>query len=247
MGIIGCSTPATPANINIPRLNVQSKDLSEIGNISIKYYKVPDHEVSSLLSKELPVAGRHNEEYVKTDLLSKIIWPLQSSRPSWSGFMQLYHKDGEYPGKSTITFLPMIDMNPSDHSCINSTLHFVCEQSGKYCVTPVVTFDQPLFWKATTIINNSSVTSPLQKIVLCLGGFHTEMSFLGRIGHLMMGSGLQESWRRVYAPNAVTHMLTGKVVARAIRRHFLADTALNVILLSKVFNIPLPEQSTSLN
>lgn len=62
------------------------------------------------------------DQSVKLDLLSKVIWPLRSSRPAWSGFMQLYQRYGDYPGKSTVTFMPMIDMNPSDMSCINSTL-----------------------------------------------------------------------------------------------------------------------------
>ena len=200
MGIIGCSTPGTSVNVNIPRINVQLKDLSEIGKINLRYYKVPEHEFSSLQFKELSATGEEIEKTFKLDLLSKVIWPLRTSRPSWSGFMQLYHNHGDYPGKSTIGFMPMIDMNPSDLSCINSTLHFVCEQSVKYNVAPVVTFDQPLFWKATTIINGSPGTSPLRKIVLCLGGFHTEMSFLGSIGHLMMGSGLQDLLETVYAP-----------------------------------------------
>ena len=83
----------------------------------------------------------------------------------------------------------MIDMNPRDLPCIYSMLHFVCEQSVKYNVAPVVTSDQPLFWKAKTIIKGSPGTSPLQKIVLRLEGLHTEMSFLGSMGHMMMGSG----------------------------------------------------------
>ena len=241
MGILGCSTPGTSVNVNIPRINVQPKDLSEIGKINLRYYKVPEHEVSSLQFKELSATGEEIEKTFKLDLLSKVIWPLRTFRPSWSGFMQLYHNHGDYPGKSTIGFMPMIDMNSSDLSCINSTLHFVCEQSVKYNVAPVVTFDQPLFWKATTIINGSSGTSPLRKIVLRLGGFHTEMSFLGSIGHLMMGSGLQDLLETVYAPNAVIHMFTGKAVARAVRGHFLIDTALHAILLSRIFNNILPE------
>ena len=116
MGIIGCSTPATSVNVNIPRLNVQPKDLSAVGNISLRYYKVPDHEISSLYFKELPTARESIEKSLNVDLLSKVIWPLRTSRPSWSGFMQLYHKHGDYPGKSTIAFMPMIDMNPSDLS-----------------------------------------------------------------------------------------------------------------------------------
>ncbi|XP_014679227.1 PREDICTED: uncharacterized protein LOC106819081 [Priapulus caudatus] len=45
-------------------------------------------------------------------------------------------------------------------------------------------------------------------IVLRLGEFHTEMSYLGRIGHLMAGSGLQEVLELTYASNSVSHMLT---------------------------------------
>lgn len=53
-----------------------------------------------------------------------------------------------------------------------------------------------------------------------LGGFHLEMSFVGGIGHLMEGSGITELLETVYAPNAVTHMTSGKAIARAVRAHF---------------------------
>lgn len=70
------------------------------------------------------------------------------------------------------------------------------------------------------------------------------MSFLGCIGHLMAGSGLQELLELVYAKNAAIHMLSGKAVSRAIRGHFLVDGALNAMLASKTFNVPLPVKST---
>ena len=151
--------------------------------------------------------------------------------------MQMYIKQDSdlYPGKSSVTFLPMIDMSPSDMSCINSTLHFVCEQSSRYGVTPVLTFDQPLFQKATQIVSMSDGSSPLKSIVLRVGAFHTEMSFLGSVGFIMSGSGLQDVLQTIYAPNAVTHMMSGKAVSRAIRGHFLVDTALHAILLSKIY------------
>ena len=62
-----------------------------------------------------------------------------------------------------------------------------------------------------------------------------------------MGSGLQDLLATVYAPNAVTQMITGKAVARAVRGHFLIDTALHAILLSRIFNMTLPEQSNTMN
>ena len=77
-------------------------------------------------------------------------------------------------------------------------------------------------------------------IVLRLGSFHTEMSFLGCIGHLMAASGLQDLLELICASNAVVHMLTGKAIARSVRGHLIVDAALNALLLVKTFNVPLP-------
>ena len=41
----------------------------------------------------------------------------------------------------------------------------------------------------------------------------------------------------IYAPNAVTHILSGKAVSRAFRGHMLVDTALYCLLISEIFNI----------
>ncbi len=73
--------------------------------------------------------------------------------PTWSGMMQLLHH-GQHPGTASVMFLPMIDPAPSDASCIYSTMKFVSTQCLMYDVTPVLTFDQPLYWKALTIIRS---------------------------------------------------------------------------------------------
>ena len=138
----------------------------------------------------------------------------------------------------------MIDLDPTDMTCVYSTLLFVSKQAKQYGFTPILTFDQPLWWKALNIILNEPSGSHLKSIMLRLGGFHIEMSFLGCIGHLMAGSGLQELLELVYAKNAVMHMLSGKAVSRASRGHFLVDGALNAMLASKTFNVPLPVKST---
>ena len=95
------------------------------------------------------------------------------------------------------------------------------------------------------IIESKPEESDLRGIVLRLGGFHTEMSFLGSIGHLMDSSGLQEMLESIYAPNAVVHMLSGKAIARAVRGHFIIDAALNALMLHSGFNAPLPCQPMS--
>ena len=66
------------------------------------------------------------------------------------------------------------------------------------------------------------------------------MSFLGSIGHLMRGSGLQELLEVIYASNSVGHMLSGKAISRAVRGHLLVDAALNTMLVADLYNVPLP-------
>ena len=58
--------------------------------------------------------------------------------------------------------------------------------------------------------------------------------FLGSTGSVMSGSGLEDALECCYGPNAVTHMLTGKAFARAVRGHFLTEAALMVLLMNLV-------------
>lgn len=77
--------------------------------------------------------------------------------------------------------------------------------------TAVITFDQPLYWKAAQIIQEGPSSSPLKTIVLMLGGFHTLMNLLGAIGSLMEGSVLNNIIKVVYGENAVDHMRCGNL------------------------------------
>jgi hypothetical protein len=71
-------------------------------------------------------------------------------------------------------------------------------------------------------------------IVCRLGAFHTEMSFLGSIGTLMKRSGIKEAMQTCYGIDTVTHILSGKAVARAVRTHCLVASALTIKLLRMV-------------
>ena len=130
-------------------------------------------------------------------------------------------------------------MDPTDMTCIYSTLSFISDQASCYEYTPIITFDQPLWWKSLKIVSNEPQDSNLKSIILRLGGLHVEMSFLGCIGHIMAGSGIEEVLELVYAKNAVPHILSGKAVAHAIRGHLLVDAALNAMLVSDTFSLPL--------
>ena len=93
-------------------------------------------------------------------------------RPNWSGYMQqAIHS--EHPKNASITLLPIIDLNPTNYTCIYSTLLFVIDQCKRLNIpTPSITFDQPLWLKATYISVEKSLN-----IVIHLGGFHTFATF----------------------------------------------------------------------
>ncbi len=153
--------------------------------------------------------------------------------------MQFVH-EGDHPDKSSVILLPMIDMKSNDITCIYSTLKFIAEHAHHHWVTPTITFDQPLWWKALTVIQSEPIDSDMHKMVLRLGGFHAQMNFHVCIRHLMTGSGLQELLELIYAPKAVEKILAGQAVARATRRHFIVDVVLNAMLLSNLFGVPIP-------
>jgi len=44
------------------------------------------------------------------------------------------------PGQASVVFLPIIDLNPKELTCIYSNLHFICDHAQHYDVTLVLTF-----------------------------------------------------------------------------------------------------------
>ena len=84
---------------------------------------------------------------------------------------------------ASIKFLPIIDLNLSDETCIYSTLLFVIEEATKVNILlPRITFDQPLWEKSTSIIKEKNL-----QMVCWLDGFHILMSFLGSKVNLTNG------------------------------------------------------------
>ena len=119
-------------------------------------------------------------------------------------------KDGVHYGPASIIFMPMIDQKSTDPVCILSTMNFVCALAKKYSVTPILTFDQPLYWKAMEIQAFYDSKHTIQNCILRLGGFHMCMSFLGAIGYLMQGSGISSVFEQIYAELSVPPILMGK-------------------------------------
>ena len=148
----------------------------------------------------------------------------------WSGYMEVMHSTHDTYEKSSVLKLPIIDLDPSNPTCLYSTLRFVEDQAAKIGIkTPCITFDQPLWYKAVGIIENERLN-----VVCRLGGFHLLMSFLGSIGFLMGGSGLEDLLENIYAPNVIQHILSGKAFSRAVRGHMLTHTTLLQLMLEEL-------------
>ena len=187
---------------------------------------IPADEVGLSKIKLLPVPMLQiSSQDTITDLLWHAIYfnPRKNShtRPGWHGYISKVTA-GDFPGKSVVNMLPITDVNPGDMSCIFSTLTFIINQAKELnIITPVLTFDQPLRLKANEIKYAKNMS-----IVSILSGFHTMMSYCGRIGTLMEGSGLAEAHKTCYGDVTVKHIASGKAISKALRAHFLTEAVI---------------------
>ena len=149
MGMIATITPGTKRSFHVPRITVPTEEICSIGHVNIKHFTLGSMSIRSLSYRPLSVSSAEDPTSA-LDMLWKASYLVNPKRPGWSGLMQIVQK-GSYPGKSSVLYLPMIDMNPSDLSCIYSTLSYLSSHAKRHNVTPVVTFDQPLWWKAFEI------------------------------------------------------------------------------------------------
>ncbi len=58
----------------------------------------------------------------------------------------------------------MIYLDPRYSSCIYTKMQFVSSQAKQYDATSILTFDQPLYWKALTWIQHQTVGRDLKRM-----------------------------------------------------------------------------------
>ena len=69
------------------------------------------------------------------------------------------------------------------------------------------------------------------------------MSFLGKVmGKVMEYPGISELFQVAYSPATAVHMLSGKAYVRALRAHFLIQSALESIIFQLISPLSLIEQ-----
>ena len=124
MGIIAAFTPGINVEARIRRINVTADDIAAVGRINIQSFTSNTDILSSIRYEHLSdpmIEYSHSA----VDFLWKISPVLSVVRPLWSGFMQMVHQV-DHPQPSSVMFLPMIDLDPNDPTCIYSTLNYVC-------------------------------------------------------------------------------------------------------------------------
>ena len=239
LGGIACVTPGlTSPRVTLKRFTQvpRSGDIGKFGEIPILTFKKPQKAgLSSLTLSPIRYTSANDTRSLRLAGALDCLWLTSMtlrdmpSAPSWSGFMQVsLTSQGQKFERSRVEVLPFVNLDPSNPSTIYSALIFAKKQSELHDIaTCFVTFDQPLYIKAAEIIASSQ---QLDGMVARLGGFHLLMSFLGSVGFIMTGSGLEDLWSTVYAPASVAHMITGHAFARAMRAHILTSAALFSLL-----------------
>ena len=118
--------------------------------------------------------------------------------------------------KTQVWFKPMIDMRPSDPSCIKTAMMLAVretQESGQQYT--VFTADQQLYKVAVDVSWVYPNLFPKTKFIIRLGGMHLLMNFLGCVGKLMTNTGLEEVLSCAFG--SVKKMLIGKYFPQNIR------------------------------
>jgi len=126
--------------------------------------------------------------------------------------------------------VPFFNNAASDINTIYTTLLYAsneCEKLGQK--TCIVTFDQPLYRKAVEIVSAANDDNALSNVVVAVRRISPACVFLGTIGHIMSGSGLEELWGLLYAQNTIVKIMSGHAFSRSLREHFLTLIALHML------------------
>ena len=118
--MIAVITPASQCTKLISRVKATFKDIEVVGQVPIQFHQKESFGMDAIMYEHL-CNMMAQDKTADLDILWKSSFMFGSQRPAWSGVMQFVQRDGDHPGKSSVMFLPMIDMNPSDASCIYST------------------------------------------------------------------------------------------------------------------------------
>ena len=155
MGIIAAVKRGNFSVEHIPRRKVTNEEILKNASIEvIDYSHVEKQNLSKIEFQKLyPTCDKKS----LIDFMWRFSVKIENHIPSWSGLMQIVYDDKSISyGTDRIFFLPIIDLSPSDMTCIYSTLRYVSNLAFPHKIPCNILFDQPLFWKSSKIINETT-------------------------------------------------------------------------------------------
>ena len=136
--------------------------------------------------------------------------------PEFGGYnvKKLRTEGTQLSARTQVAYLPLIDSIPSSPSTMYTAMLRslqVCERLGQHFA--VMTADMQLYKVAVHIMWENEID--FRNLHLRLGGMHLLMSYIGCIGSLMAGSGLEEILGAAFA--GVPKLLSGKKFPQNVR------------------------------
>ena len=127
-----------------------------------------------------------------------------------------------------LSYLPVIDGSPTDLSTVLTILQKRIQIADKLELEAIVIVMDPAIYSKAQLIRWKNAQF-MKKLVICLGAFHTAMSFLGCIGKRFRDAGLQDilSELQVVATGSMNGVISGKHYNRAVRSSKLMSDALH--------------------
>ncbi|KAK3918980.1 2,3-bisphosphoglycerate-independent phosphoglycerate mutase 1 [Frankliniella fusca] len=232
MGGIKCISPARTVSLefDVPRCSgSQTVDAALHGAIPLSPYKPSLESGFQKITVEDLRPGQPYQ-YATVSSLSRdnaanfinFLWLAgtvfqPAPTPGWTGFLQKATSTSPPCEKTVIVPVSFINLEARNPTIICTALEYaISECKAIEQKTCIVTFDQPLFMKATEVVSAAENCSPLQSVVVSLGGFHLLMPFMHAVSYLMAGSGLEELWGTLRNEFSTT----AKAFSRALRGHF---------------------------
>ena len=117
MGMVAAITSAHSTPIVVPLQNVATKYILESGHIAIHQYNYPRNTSTAIFNDlvELRFKIKVLTHLPLTSTLWKVSPCLKWPRPGWSELMQMV-QNGNHPGKESVVFLSMLNLDPTDMS-----------------------------------------------------------------------------------------------------------------------------------
>ena len=124
MGMLGAVTPGNKVAHTVLRRKLSDLNTIDQTKVDIVEHRFARQALSGVKFQPLPILDdiAHN-----IDILWEMSFRFAQPVPNWQGMMHVLPTDCEYPGQSTIAFLPMV-------ACILATRHASCPNYSTFAI-----------------------------------------------------------------------------------------------------------------